>query len=132
MAVHNIEISTENLLNIVSQLPEKEFQLFVKKAEKLRDKSVKPRWTKKEVEIIKEINECVLSPEKQSRYDKLVKKRQDEKISKAELEELITLTDESEELNVRRLENLVRLALSSRKSVDEIMQELEISPPPIK
>ena len=132
MAVHNIEISTENLLNIVSQLPEKEFQLFVKKAEKLRNKSVKPRWTKKEVEIIKEINECVLSPEKQNLYDKLVKKRQDEKISKTELDELIALTDESEELNVKRLENLVRLALTSRKSVDEIMEELEISPPPIK
>ena len=132
MAVHNVEISTENLLSIVSQLPEKEFQLFVKKAEKLRNKSVKPRWTKKEVEIIKEINECVLSPEKQKRYDNLVKKRQDEKITKAELEELIALTDETEELNVKRLENLVRLALSSKKSVDEIMEELEIYPPPIK
>lgn len=132
MAVHNIEISTENLLNIVSQLPEKEFQLFVKKAEKLRNISVNPRWTKKEVEIIKEINECVLSPEKQKRYDKLVKKRQDEKISKAELKELITLTDETEELNVKRLENLVRLALSSKRSVDEIIEELEIYPPKVK
>lgn len=132
MAVHNIEITTENLLGIVSQLPEKEFQLFVKKAEKLRNTSVKPQWAKHEVEIIKEINECVLSPEKQTRYDKLVKKRQDEKITKAELKELIVLTDETEELNVRRLENLVRLALSSKKSVDEIMEELEIYPPPIK
>lgn len=132
MAVHNVEISTENLLNIVSQLPEKEFQLFVKKAEKLRNKSFKPQWTKKEVEIIKEINECILPPEKQKRYDKLVEKRQAEKISQAELEELIALTDETEELNVKRLENLVRLALSSRKSVDEIIDELEIRQPTVK
>jgi hypothetical protein len=132
MAVHNVEISTENLLNIVSQLPEKEFQLFVKKAEKLRNKSVEARWTKREVEIIKEINECILSPEKQNRYDNLVKKRQDEKISQVELEELIALTDETEELNVKRLENLVRLALSSGKSVDEIIDELELRQPTVR
>lgn len=132
MAVHNLEITTENLLGIVSQLSEKEFQRFFEEAKKLRKKSPTPRWTTQEVGIIKEINECVLSTEKQNRYDELVQKRQNENLTKSELEELISLTDETEELNVKRLENLVRLALSSKKSVDEIMEELEIYPPPIK
>lgn len=130
MAVHSLEITTENLLGIVSQLSEKEFDRFVEEAKKLRSKSVKSQWAKHEVELIKEINEYVLSTEKQSRYDELVEKRRDEKITESEMEELIALTDETEELNVRRLENLVRLALSSKKSVNEIMEELEIYPPP--
>ncbi len=132
MAVHQIEITTENLLGIVSELSEKEFRQFVKKAEKLRHKSVKPEWKKHEAEIIAEINKCMLSAEKQCRYDELVEKRQSEKITATELDELIALTEETEELNVRRLENIVRLALSSKKSVDEIMTKLEIFPPPIK
>lgn len=132
MAVHNLEVTTENLLGIVSQLSEKEFQRFFEEAKKLRKKPATPRWTKQEVEIIKEINECALSTEKQNRYDELVEKRQNEDLTKSELEELIALTDETEELNVKRLENLVRLALSSKKSVDDIMEELEIYPPSIK
>ncbi len=132
MSVHNLEITTENLLGVVSQFSDKEFQRFVEEAKKLRHKSVKTRWSKNEVELIKEINECVLSAEKQSRFDELVEKRQDEIITKSELEELIALTDEAEELTVRRLEHLVRLAISSQKSSDEIIEELEISPPPIR
>lgn len=131
MAVHNLEITTENLLGIVLQFSEKEFDRFIQEAKKLRNKSARPKWSKSEVELIKKINECVLSAEKQSRYDELVEKRRNEEITEKELEELIALTDESEELNVWRLENLVRLAISSKKSVDEIMEELEIYPPPV-
>lgn len=128
----NLEIPTENLLQAVVRMPAKEFESFFEKARRLRQKPANSRWTKQQVEIIKEINESVLSTEKQSRYDELVEKRQNEILTENELEELIALTDETEELNVRRLENLVRLALSSQKSVDEVMEELEIYPPRVK
>jgi hypothetical protein len=127
----NLEVPTENLLNAVVRLPAKEFECFIEKARKLRQNPTKPRWTKSEIWIIKEVNECVLSPEKQSRYGELVEKRQDEKITAGEMDELIALTDETEELSVRRLENLVRLAISSKKSLDEIMEELEIHSPSV-
>jgi hypothetical protein len=127
----NLEVPTENLLNAVVRLPAKEFECFIEKARKLRQNLTKPRWTKSEIWIIKEVNECVLSPEKQSRYGELVEKRQDEKITAGEMDELIALTDETEELSVRRLENLVRLAISSKKSLDEIMEELEIHSPSV-
>lgn len=132
MAVHNLEITTENLLGIVSQFSDKEFQRFVEDAKKLRHKSAKTRWTKAEAELIKEINECVFSPEKYKRFEELIEKRQDEIITPSEMDELIALTDESEELTVRRLEHLVKLTISSKKSLDEIIEELEICPPPIK
>jgi uncharacterized protein YprB with RNaseH-like and TPR domain len=131
MAVLNVEISTENLLRAVTQMPETEFNQFIEKARKLRRQPTKPKWAKDEIELIKKINECALSEEKQSRYDELVEKRRDEKITESELQELSALIDEAEELNVRRLENVVKLALSSKKSVDEIMEELELYPPPV-
>jgi hypothetical protein len=131
MAVHNLEISTENLLGIVLQMPETEFNQFVEKARKMRRKSEKSKWTKQEIEMIKQINESVLPSEKQSRFDKLVKKRRAEKISGVELNELIALNEESEKLNVERLKILAKLATSKNKTLSEIMEELEIYPPQI-
>jgi hypothetical protein len=129
MAVQNLEVTTESILDAVSQMPEKEYKKFIKKVDKLRKRKQKPKWTKQEVEIIQKLNEFVLPPEKQTRYNKLVKKRQNEKISKSELEELITLTDETEENTLRRVELLVKLAKSRGESIDKIMAELEIRPP---
>ena len=131
MAVHSLEISTENLLDIVLQMPETEFNQFIEKAKKLRQKSSKSNWTKHEVELIKKINERVLSAEKQSRFDKLVKKRRDEKITENELLELIRLNEESEKLNVERLTILTQLANAKNKTLTEIMELLEIYPPKV-
>lgn len=131
MAVHNLEIPTENLLNAVVQMPAKEFERFFEKARQLRQKPTKSRWTKREIELIKKLNDCVLSDEKQNRFNKLVKKRQAETITAAELEELIGLTDESEALNVTRIEILAKLATAKNESLDKIMDELEIHPPEI-
>ena len=129
MAVHNLEISTENLLGIVLQMPEKDFNQFIEKARKLRQKSVKTEWTKREIELIKQVNECVLSNEEQTRFDKLVKKRRAEKISQNELQELIDLTEKSENLNVERVKILLTLAKSKKINIDEVMEKLGIKPP---
>ena len=131
MSVHNLKVSTENLLGIVLQMPETEFNQFVENAKKLRQKSTKSNWTKYEIELIKNLNECLLSAEKQSRFNKLVKKRRAEKITESELKELITLNEESEALNVERLKILAKLATAKNKSLPEIMDELEIYPPKV-
>jgi len=131
MAIHNLEVSTENLLGIVLQMPETEFNRFVEEARKMRRKSEKSKWTKHEVEMIKQINELVLSSEKQNRFDKLVKKRRAEKITEVELTELITLNEESDKLNVERLTILAKLANAKNKTLSEIMNELEIYPPKV-
>lgn len=131
MAIHNLEIPTENLLSAVVRLPAKEFERFVEKARELRQKQSESFWTNKEIELIKKLNDCVLSDKKQSRYNKLVKKRQAEKITKDELAELIVLTNESEKLNVKRIEILAKLATSKNQTLDEIMDKLEIRAPEV-
>jgi hypothetical protein len=104
MAVLNVDVSTDNLLEAVSRLPDKEFERFVEKAKKLRQKSDNSLWSKSEIEIIKNINKCVFPAEKQARFDELIEKRQDEVITKSELAELTELAEESEELTVRRVD----------------------------
>ena len=80
--------------------------------------------------MIKKVNEAVLSDAEQERFYELVEKRRAENISTHELSELIVLTDKSEELNVKRLEYLANIARIQHKTLREVMQQLEISPPP--
>lgn len=131
MAVHNIEITTENLLSAVAQMSTKEFEQFIEKAKKIRQKSPKSDWTKTEISLIKKVNESTLSAEEQKRFYELVRKRQDESIKPKELKELIELTDQAELLNAERIENLVKLAKSKNVSLDEIMKRLNIVAPEI-
>jgi uncharacterized protein YnzC (UPF0291/DUF896 family) len=131
MSVHNLQISTENLLGVILQMPDSEYDKFIEKANKLRRKSVKPAWTKTEIELIKKINDCLLSTEEQSLFDKLVKKRRAEKITGSELETLIVLAEKSEMLNVDRINYLVKLAKLKKLTLDEVMEKLGIKPPEI-
>lgn len=129
MAVQNLEVSTESILSVVAQMTEKEFNKFVEDAKKLRSKSNKSKWTKRDIEIIQKINKCVLSADEQKKFDELVKKRRKEIIETEELEELITLSEKSESLNVKRIKNLIKLAELKKVSLDEIMNRLGIVPP---
>ena len=129
MAVQNIEVTTESILSAVVRMPEREFNEFIKKAKKLRNGSDTTKWTNNEVKLIQKLNSLVFSAKKQNRFDELVSKRRNEEISKIELKELIELTEEDEELAVKRLKILGKLADSKNKSLREIMQILEIKPP---
>lgn len=131
MAVQNLEVTKESLLNAVVEMPEKEFDKFIEEAKKLRNGSKKISWTKDEIKIIEKIKEYKFSPEREKRFIKLIKKRQNEKISENELEELIKLSEEGEEMTVKRVELLVKLAIAKNKSLNEIMEILEIRPPAI-
>ncbi|CAN5280449.1 hypothetical protein BH20ACI1_BH20ACI1_10340 [soil metagenome] len=131
MAVQNLEVTTESILSAVSQMPEKEFENFIEKAKRLHKQPKKSVWTKQQIELIKKLNAFVLSPEEQTKFNKLVRKRRSEKITESELEELIELNEKSESLNIERLKILAKLAESKKKTLSEIMDDLEIIPPKI-
>lgn len=131
MAVQNLEVTTETLLDAVVQMPEKDFEKFVEKAKKLRSDSNRISWTKVELKIIKKIEECKYTPEEEKHFANLVKKRQSETISESEFEELSKMTDEGEQRTLKRLKLLVKLATLKNKSLNEIMKILKIRPPEI-
>ncbi len=128
MSVHSAEINTEKLLKAVVNLPKNEFERLIANAKKLR-RTLPENRANKEIRLIKKVNEAVLSDAERMRFDELVGKRRDEIINKNELDELLALTEKSEELNVRRLKYLVEIADIRNKSLREVMKELEIFPP---
>jgi hypothetical protein len=124
----SVEITDENLLQAVVDLPAYEFENLIAKAKRMRRDLPESR-EKREVELIKKVNETMLSDDEQKRFDELVGKRRDEIISGEELDELIALTEKSESLNVKRLEYLAEIAQIKDTSLREVMKALEVFPP---
>lgn len=124
MAVHQLEISTENLLNAVAQMPEKEFNRFVESAKKLR---IKNRNSDKETKLIHKIN-FVFESFPSQRYEELNTKFKSNTLTKDEYEELLKLSDKSEMLNSKRLEYITEVANIRRQTLEEVMHNLGIKP----
>jgi hypothetical protein len=88
-----------------------------------------PRLPAAEAALLQEINRG-LSAESWQRYSALKKERQAETLTPEEQTELISLSDQMEELNVQRMERLIQLARLRKTSVDALMDELGIKSPP--
>ena len=128
MSVHSAEITTENLLKAVVNLPKNEFERLIANAKKLR-RTLPEKQANREIRLLKKVNDTVLSDVERVRFNELIEKRRNENISKDELSELIALTEKGEELNVKRLKYTVEIANIRNKSLREVMKELEIVPP---
>ena len=127
MSVQSQEISHESLLHAVAQMPPHEFTRFLAEVEHLRHPETPPNV---EISLIKKVNAAVLPDSAQRRFYELIEKRRAESISADELAELIALTEKSEALNVKRLKYLAQIASLRRRTLREVMRELEIAPPP--
>lgn len=119
MAVQNLEVTKEDLLNAVAELSDEEFEQFLKDAENLR---------KRIAELIKKVKAIDLSPEEQKIYGKLLKKFRAENISSEEHKKLTNLTDKLEEIGAKRLEWLYEISEIRQQPVKEVMKELNIKP----
>jgi hypothetical protein len=129
MSTIPIEISTEQLLQAVERLPADELAAFTERVNALHARRQVPRLSEDETTLLLQINRASLEPAQQTRFDKLVAKRQAETITTAELQELIQLTDLSEQRDVERLQALGSLARIRGITVPALMDALGIRPP---
>jgi hypothetical protein len=125
MTVH-LEITTENLLNAVAQMPESEFNRFVEKVKQLRTKR-KEKFSGEEGDLIHKIN-TIYSAEKRQRYNDLYDKFEQETITPKEHKELLKLSDEFEMLNAKRLKYLGELAEMRGQSLKDVIKDLGMKP----
>ena len=126
MAVH-LEITTENLLNAVVQMPENEFKRFVEKARKIRRKVAdKPNISPMEADLLHKINN-IFSSAKRQRYNELYKRFKNNELVKNEYEELLELSNEFEILNAERLGFIGELAKLRGQSLEQVMDFFEIT-----
>ena len=126
MAVH-LEVTTENLLNAVAQMPESEFNRFVEQAKQLRIKREGNKSSYQETDLIHKIN-TIYSAEKRQRYNALYEKFQQKNITPKEHKELLKLSGEFETLNAKRLEYLGELARMRGQSLKDVIKDLGMKP----
>lgn len=86
------------------------------------------RLSRREAELLQNID-LGLSQEEWQRYHELVAKRRAETITPKEQQELISLTDQIELANSRRIENLIELAQLRKMPLTMLMQSLGIESP---
>ncbi len=88
-----------------------------------------PCLNETETRLLEQIN-AGLPQEAWQRYHALLAKRRAERLTPEEHAALIALSDQIEELNVRRIESLVALARLRHTSLEALMQQLGIQTPP--
>lgn len=129
MTVH-LEITTENLLNAVAQMPEGEFNRFVEKAKKLRQDGggQKTSVSPVEADLLHKIN-TIFPAAKRRRYDELYARFKSGDLQKDEREELLELNNEFELLNAERIEFIGELARLRGRTLEQVMDFFEIKIP---
>jgi hypothetical protein len=125
----DMQIEYDQLLSAALQLPRPELERFVAKLFALKAREETPNLSEAETRLLLKINQDI-PPAARKRMNELIDKRQANLISQAELEELIQLTDQSEELGVERLKCLIELAQLRNIPLDELMRQLGIKPVP--
>lgn len=122
------QVSTDELLRAVEQIPEQDLETFVAQVLALRAQRAAPHLGVDESALLVRIN-TTLSQPLQQRYDVLVAKRRADTLTPSEQRELIELTDQIEQQDAERLEALTELAQIRQTSVTQLMQTLGIRPP---
>ncbi len=118
------------ILKIIQQWPrEKRVSLVQAVLRGLEEPPKTPATlSKAEADLLLKINEG-LPTDLQQRYRQLAASRDRQELTPEEHAELLALTAKVENLEVRRLENLIVLSQLRQVSLNDLMKQLEIHPP---
>lgn len=117
---------TDQLLQTVASLSNKELENFVSQAIVLKAKRNAQNSPKIEAELLSKINQG-LSLKLQKRFDELAEKLESKTMTQKEREEFLKLTNRIEKQDAKRIELLGKLAEVRQVTLDELMKDLEIS-----
>jgi hypothetical protein len=121
------QMSTEQLLSALEEVPPQEFNTLVDRLITLRAARREPHLDETETALFLEINQG-MSPTAHRRFRDLVAKREAETITPEELAELIDLTDQREADHARRMAALCVLAKLRSVPLTDLMDTLGIVP----
>ena len=127
MSIIQVEtkLSTDELLKAVGQLNQPELERFVSQVITLRVKRQVHSLPEAESELLLKINQG-LPHEVQKRYHELIAKRRLESLIPEEYDELLSISDQIENLEARRMEYLAELARLRKISLPDLMESLSI------
>ena len=121
------ELTIETLLKAAEQLSGEQLDRFAHQIVALRGRRLGPSLNHEETALLLEINRGV-PVEIQSRFNELIRQRDSQSLTNEEREELLRLTDEIECLEARRVERLAELARCRGISLNQLIEQLQISP----
>lgn len=121
----------DELLQAVDELSEPDLESLVERVLFVRASRRAPVATAEETLLLREINQGV-PPVLNDRYEILADKRDDETLTNAEHQELLTLADQIEAFGAKRLETLVKLAELRQVPLLQLMADLDIKAPEIR
>lgn len=134
----NVQATKKELINLVSKLRSEELlqkikqfvaQLDLEKdANDMAENSI--GFSKKESELMIKINKG-LPQEMHVRYQELLQKSVEENLKDKEQEELLNLSNKFEQKTAERLKDVYELSLLWNTTVDDVMNQLGLNPPPI-
>jgi hypothetical protein len=119
------KVSFEDLFNGVKSLKNQDFEQFVEKIMQLKAQRQAEFIPTAEADLLAKINQS-LSVEVLERYQVLQTKRSEEVLTEREFQELSDIVEQKELLNAERLKYLGELAIIRKKSLREVMQELDL------
>ncbi len=119
------QISMNELLQSVENLPFKELEQFIQQVLALRAQRSTNSLSAQESELLESINQPI-STLLQQRYNQLNKQQRQNNLSEDEHKELLNLIEQIEKFDLQRLRYLIKLAKLRKVSLDIIMQDLGI------
>ena len=123
----NAELSFDQLVNAVAQLPQPEFQKFLHTVDRIHPLHEEHRLSSREADVLLKINQGI-PPTVQQRYDELMERRDARTLTPEEYQELLELTDRVELLDAERMEYIVKLARLREQPLHILLEELGMSP----
>ena len=121
------ELSFDQLVNAVTQLPQSELQKFLHTVDKIHPLHKEHRLSSRESELLLEINQGI-PPAVQQRYYELIDKRDARTLTSEEYQELLDMTDQVELYNAKRMKYIMKLPALREQSFNVLLDELGMSP----
>lgn len=124
-------MSVDELLKAVDDLSETDVEQVLDRVLFVRARHRAPVATPEETKLLQEINQGI-PPEVNNRYETLLDKRDEEIITEAEYAELLDLSEQIENLGVKRIEALSELAAIRQVSLPQLMKDMGIQRPGVR
>jgi hypothetical protein len=120
----------DKLIEAAGQLSQSELEQFVAQVLALQARRKAPNLSVEEAALLTKINSG-LPAALRRRYEELISKRREERLSQVEHEELLGLTDEVEQKQAERVQSLAELARLRDMSMRDLVKALGVKQPTV-
>ena len=121
-----VDLGLDDVLKGISELDTKDLENFMQKLGHLIARRKVTTLPEREAVLLMKINNAI-PPTLQKRYETLLEKNREERITPIEHQELLKVIEKVEVKNAERLEHLIELSRLRNISLDELMKQLHLN-----